>query len=654
MKTTRMRNLIIAILALCPLLTLAQSQEEKPRKSMIKTTEDKAKEAARKAPISWYKIYTLEKDTSVVDTTLSIKKYYQFNYLRKDRFGQLQYPNEGQTFSYLDYSLQKNSIFPEMGFKAKHYGFMESDDIRYYHVPTPLSDIYFKTVMEQGQSVDALVAINTSKNVNISVAFKGLRSLGKYINQLSSTGNFRWTTSYRMPSGRYSLNAHFTGQDFLNGENGGLTTVSDFEGGESIYNNRARLQVYLTDALTVLKSKRLFFDHALRMNTKDNQNNLYLLHRFNYEHKYFEFNQATLATTLVGTSTSTTFNRFGDAGATTKINDQLSYDKLYNRVGIQFENKTLGMLRGFLENYNYFYNFPGQKTIGTVEIPGQLKASIATIGGEYEYRKGAWNGIASLTNSFTAQSLRNFEIKARYTLNEKNNFVFQYQNQSKLPNNNFILNQSSYTNYNWYNSFKNEKFNTLKAEANTQWLHASLQLSTISDYLYFQDTQNVANQQLVTPHQFAESINYLAVKADREFKFRSFGWDITALYQKVDQSKPVLNVPELTLRSSLFYSNYWFKRAMFVQTGATVNYFSKFYANDYNPVIGEYFVQTQKQIGNFPVVDVFFNARVRQTRIFFVAEHVNSLFGKNNYYASPSMPYRDFIIRFGFVWNFFQ
>ena len=93
---------------------------------------------------------------------------------------------------------------------------------------------------------------------------------------------------------------------------------------------------------------------------------------------------------------------------------------------------------------------------------------------------------------------------------------------------------------------------------------------------------------------------------------------------------------------------------MFVQTGATVNYFTKFYANDYNPILGEFFVQTQKEIGNFPVVDVFFNARVRQTRIFLIAEHVNSLFGKNNFYASPSMPYRDFIIRFGFVWNFFQ
>ena len=67
----------------------AQQTAEKANKSMIKSAEEKAKEAARKAPISWYKIYTIEKDTTPVDTTLSLKRFYQFNYLRKDRFGQL-------------------------------------------------------------------------------------------------------------------------------------------------------------------------------------------------------------------------------------------------------------------------------------------------------------------------------------------------------------------------------------------------------------------------------------------------------------------------------------------------------------------------------------------------------------------------------------
>jgi hypothetical protein len=93
---------------------------------------------------------------------------------------------------------------------------------------------------------------------------------------------------------------------------------------------------------------------------------------------------------------------------------------------------------------------------------------------------------------------------------------------------------------------------------------------------------------------------------------------------------------------------------MFLQTGITVNYFTKYYANDYNPIIGEFFVQKNKQIGDFPMLDFFVNARVKQTRIYLKAEHFNSAFTGNKYYSAPNLPYHDFMIRFGLVWNFFQ
>jgi hypothetical protein len=44
------------------------------------------------------------------------------------------------------------------------------------------------------------------------------------------------------------LKAHFVSHDILNEENGGITTVSDFESGDVRFLNRQRLQVYLTDA----------------------------------------------------------------------------------------------------------------------------------------------------------------------------------------------------------------------------------------------------------------------------------------------------------------------------------------------------------------------------------------------------------------------
>ena len=93
---------------------------------------------------------------------------------------------------------------------------------------------------------------------------------------------------------------------------------------------------------------------------------------------------------------------------------------------------------------------------------------------------------------------------------------------------------------------------------------------------------------------------------------------------------------------------------MFIQTGIVFNYFTKYYANDYNPLLGEFYVQNEKKIGAFPMFDFFINAKVRQARLFLKAEHFNSSFTGYNFYTAPNYPYRDFIVRFGIVWNFFS
>jgi len=180
-----------------------------------------------------------------------------------------------------------------------------------------------------------------------------------------------------------------------------------------------------------------------------------------------------------------------------------------------------------------------------------------------------------------------------------------------------------------------------------------LQVSVLNDYLYFSN-DDALGKQLVSPKQFDKAINYLSLKVSREFKYMNFALDNTVLYQEVGQDNAILNVPKIVTRNTLYYSNYFFKKALFLQTGITFNYFSKYYANDYNPVIAEAFVQNQTKIGAFPMLDFFINARIRQTRIFLKAEHFNSGFTGNTFYNAPNYPYRDFMIRFGLVWNFFQ
>lgn len=609
--------------------------------------EQKAKE---QATIDQYRFITLDRDTTYIDTSLTIQKEYSHNYLRKDNFGLLAFPNEGQTYNTLQYSLTKFSPYPEIGFKAKHFNFLEANQIRYSSVATPVTELYFKSVMEKGQSLDAFFTLNITPRLNFSIAYKGLRSTGRYINQLASTGNFRFTTSYNTLNERYFANAHYTYQDILNEENGGITTISDFENEDPKYDNRQRLEVYLTDAKSFLKGKRIFLDHFFRINTTKGANNLYVAHQFNYENKFFEYNQETVPSTV---GAATVF-RFGDSYVTSGINDQTRYNKMYNKAGLTYENTTLGKFHFFVDDFrsNYYYNqilIRDDKT-----IPASLSRNINSAGGQYEYQKNSWKGNFLYSRSITNQSLSNLDANLQYDLNEDYQFSFKYQNLNKLPNDNYNLYQSSYIGYNWSNDFRNEKINTIVANASTPWIEASVQLMTLRDHLYFENTAIYNEEQVITPNQYGKTINYVSVKVAKEFKFGNFALNNTLLYQKTDQMDAILNVPEIVTRNTIYYTNYMFKKALFLQTGVTLNYFTKYMANDYNPVIGEFFIQDKKEIGNYPNLDFFINAKIQRTRIYLKAEHFNSSFSGNNFYSAPNMPYRDFMIRFGLIWNFFN
>ncbi|SFE20149.1 putative porin [Flavobacterium xueshanense] len=652
-----MRILFLFYFLALPILLFSQKKEigSLSKNSKYNSSDTIKKSIKKTATIDLYKVITIDNDTTYIDTSLTIQKEYSHNYLRKDIFGLLPFANDGQTYNTLQYSLTDFSPYPEFGFKAKHFNFLEANQIRYYSVATPVTELYFKTTIKKGQSVDAFITLNTSENLNFSIAYKGLRSEGEYLNQLSSTGNFRFTTNYNTKNKRYFAKAHYTFQDILNQENGGITTIENFESEDPNYNNRQRFEVYFNDAKSFLKGKRVFLDHNFRINSKKGDNNLYVTHQFNYENKFFEYNQETVPST-VG---SETVYRFGNSFLDSEINDQTRYNKMYNKVGLIYENTTLGTFQFFVDDFrsNYYYNkiliFDNQNT-----IPSSFSQEINSAGGQYEYRRNKWNGKFLYSRSVTAQSLSNLDTKVQYDLNDEIQLAFQYQNINKLPNNNYNLHQSSFVQYNWSNDFKNEKINTIKANAISPWVDAELQLSVLNDHLYFTDAstaqQKVDQTQIVAPAQYNGTINYLSLKISREFKLGNFALDNTILYQKTEQQDAILNVPEIVTRNTIYYTNYLFKKALFLQTGISLNYFSSYYANEYNPVVGEFFVQNEKQIGNHPNLDFFINAKIQRTRIYFKAEHFNSALMGNNFYASPNNPSRDFTIRFGLIWNFFN
>jgi len=324
-----------------------------------------------------YKIISFERDTTFLDTTLTIQKEYKYNYLRKDDFELMPFSNVGQPYNTLGVDLKRESPYPRIGAEAKHFNYEELRDINYYNVPTPMSDLFFKTTFEQGQLLDARLTFNTSRRLNFSISYKGHRSLGKYrIDQVQS-GNFRATTNYESKNGRYALRAHTAAQTIDAQENGGLAFKEvQFESGNDPFQDRSRIDVRFGDADSKLTGRRYFLDHQYKLlrklkdSSKSEKTSFSIGHQFNYETKIFDYSQ-TAASAFYGDS------------FVEPITDRARLKTMFNQGNITFSNAVLGRLQANvnLYNYNYFFNSVLITDAGT--ITNQLKGEEVSVGANY-------------------------------------------------------------------------------------------------------------------------------------------------------------------------------------------------------------------------------------------------------------------------------
>ena len=598
------------------------------------------------ATIDLYKIISFDNDTTYVDTTLTLKKDYKFNYLRRDYFDLIPFNNIGQTFNTLSHDFSDTNLMPIFGARARHFNFMEIEDVNYYYVPTPFTELMFKTAFEQGQLLDAFFSVNTSKQFNFSIAYKGLRSLGKYQHILTSTGNFRFTTNYKTKNGRYNLRAHTVIQDLLNEENGGLLDedLPDFENGNERFLDRSVFDPAFENAESILKGERFHIDHYYNIiQQKDSlsNNTLSVGNIISYEDKYYQYDQ------------SAPYSEFGGSFSSADLQDKVTLEKVYVEANTKYTNNTLGELKFNLGYHKYNYGYNKLVSIDGNNITNRLKGNVVTAGGAYTNNIGQFLVHAKLGINISGDFTGNyFNGIARYQFKDSSFVQAKLNINSKAPNYNYQLYQSDYINYNWQNNFDNVQTKQLGFELTSKkFFNAQVDYTTIENYTYFSASEL---DNLLDPNQYSGTINYLRVKLGKEFKHNKFTLDNTIRYQKVLDGEGILNVPEIVTRNTIYYSNHFFKKALFLQTGFTFNYFTKFNMNAYDPVMAEFYVQNEQEIGGFPRLDFFLNFKVRQTRVFLKAEHLNSSFTGYNFYSAPNYPYRDFTVRFGLVWNFFM
>ena len=187
----------------------------------------------------------------------------------------------------------------------------------------------------------------------------------------------------------------------------------------------------------------------------------------------------------------------------------------------------------------------------------------------------------------------------------------------------------------------------------------------IKNYTYFASSHTITSgkrvNHAITVNQNSGAIHLLTASLSQDFTFGPLNWESVITYQN-SSNKTVLPVPTLNLYSNV-YLRFKIAHVLRCDFGADVRYFTKYYAPDYVPSLGQYAVQTNTnttgsdsrvEIGNYPVVNVYANFHLKHTRFFIMMSHLNAGTGKKNYFYTPHYPLNQSILRCGLSWNFFN
>ena len=588
-----------------------------------------------KLPSTHYKIFSVKNDTVTVDTTLTVRDYYRFNPLYKDDFSYLTFQNTGQPLTQLAFDITNDDIRPGFVADSKLTDYWKHRQVPFFRTPTPYSDLSYISGIKQGQIVNSVFATNIIPQLNVAAGYRGLSSLGLYQRSVASGDRYFVNLNYASKNKRYKLKAYYFVYGKTNEENGGIKNVSQFEHPGKDFVDRGRIEVILNDAENKLLKRRFFAGQSYGIL----QNKFFVVNRTTYRNDMYQFTE-NYPNDVFGN------NSVASGG----IKDSLNLKSFENFSGLRFKINQIKLESGIRFLYQY-YSFENEKVVNGQTYPKFLEYNDLSLDSKLQVKLGKLSLKGQLYIGFT-NNIAGYYLNSEASYALPKDFIFsaQLKSISKRPDFKYILYQSNYDKFNWYHpEFKNELTQKLQVNLSHKFFgKLSVNQIIVNNYTFF------AGDSL--PQQSFSGVKYAALKYQNDYRYKHWGISGDVLLQKVIDGSQLLSLPSYVLRGSLYYSHYYYQRNLYVQSGFTAKYFEPFFAKAYNPVLADFVLQNNLKIGGYPIIDYFINFKIKTFRLYFKLEHLNALLKQKNpdYYAAPLQPYRDFNIRYGIRWVFFN
>lgn len=186
-------------------------------------------------------------------------------------------------------------------------------------------------------------------------------------------------------------------------------------------------------------------------------------------------------------------------------------------------------------------------------------------------------------------------------------------------------------------------------------------VEAIQNYTYFgmnyDVTENHSRSGMTAGiYQESGNINVLTAQLKQDFSLGILNWENVITYQN-SSNKNVLPLPSLNIFTNL-YLKFKIAKVLSVEFGGDATFFTKYYAPDYVPQLGQYAIQKTEasriELGGYPFIDVYANFHLKRARFFVMMSHVNNASGNKMMFLAPHYPTNGNVLRFGISWNFYN
>ena len=610
-----------------------------------------------------------------------------------------------QLYDYFKRQEEENGIF----YTPYNIYSFTPETLPQYNTKTPYTELcYWGTLFANSEKEEANLKILTTQNITpeLNIMLQYNRYGGRGMLRNENTDNRVFVASANYTGKKYLMHAGFIYNRIERGENGGIVDESWIR--DTTVDAR-EIEVHLNKAKSFLKKNTVFLDQSLRIpftfldkevraEKKEQKRRDFLRDSIMATgdtiaiQAFLEAEEARIAelgaddqadtlntditTAFIGHSSEFTVMRKSyedEIGLTDEIGREFYHDRFYinptashdslrvmkldNKLFIRLQPwKSDGIVSkldvGLGDRLATYYKFDPQSylTGSSREVQNSVYLYAGANG---QYKKYLdWNANGHYT--FLGHNINDFGIDANVSFSaypfrryrtSPMTFNVSFNTDLKEPD---FYHQYMYTNhYTWKNDFG--KISTTRLEGSVhipRWqLYGSVGYALLSNNIYY-DTDGMIRQNS-TP------MSVISANLHKDFKLWKFYFENRATLQ-FSSNSDVMPLPLLALNLRYYFQFDVVKNVMKMQIGANVLYTTKWNAPGYNPVLGVFHNQTEKEYGNCPYVDAFVNIQWKRVSVFVKAVNANMGWPAKHadYFTASGFIAPQRAIKFGIKWPF--